>query len=70
MNRSRISVVIDKDNDGYYALCPELPGCYIRASTYVDALNAIHDAIHLRLADKSIASAATKRIEQVAAEVL
>ncbi|WP_228020542.1 type II toxin-antitoxin system HicB family antitoxin [Sphaerospermopsis sp. LEGE 08334] len=23
----KVSIVIEKDEDGYYAYCPELPGC-------------------------------------------
>lgn len=30
MNVYKFSVVIERDADGYFALCPELQGCYTR----------------------------------------
>ena len=28
MKSYRFSVVVEKDEDGYFAFCPELQGCY------------------------------------------
>lgn len=52
MSNYRFSVVIEKDADGYFALCPELQGCYTQGSTYEEALANIRDAIQLHVADR------------------
>ena len=51
MKRYRISVVIEKDADGYFAFCPELQGCYTQGDSYEEALENIRDAIHLHIED-------------------
>lgn len=38
MSAYRFSVIIEKDQDGYFASCPELQGCYTQGSTYEEAL--------------------------------
>ena len=52
MNAYHFSVVIQKDEDGYYAVCPELQGCYTHGDTYEDALLNIKDAIRLHIEDR------------------
>jgi len=52
MKTYRLSVVIEKDKDGYFAFCPELQGCYTQGDTYEEALDNIRDAIHLHLQDR------------------
>jgi len=47
MNVYKISVVIEKDKDGYFAYCPELQGCYTQGETYEEVLENIKDAIKL-----------------------
>ena len=44
--------VIEKDDNGYFAFCPELQGCYTQGATYEEALRNIEDAIKLHLADR------------------
>ena len=51
MTNYRLSVVIEKDKDGYFAFCPELQGCYTQGDSYDEALENIKDAIHLHLED-------------------
>lgn len=51
MKRYRLSVVIEKDADGYFAFCPELQGCYTQGGSYEEALENIKDAIRLHLED-------------------
>ena len=51
MTSYRLSVVIEKDGDGYFAFCPELQGCYTEGDSYDEALENIKDAIHLHLED-------------------
>lgn len=52
MRTYRFSVVIEKDEDGYYAFCPQLQGCYTQGDTYEDVLENIKDAIHLHVEDR------------------
>lgn len=47
----RFAVVIEKDGEGYFALCPQLQGCYTQGDTYEDAVENIKDAIRLILED-------------------
>ena len=48
----RFSVVIEKDEAGYFAFCPELQGCYTQGVTYDEALDNIRDAIRLHVQDR------------------
>ncbi len=52
MKTYRFSVVIEKDEDGYFAFCPELQGCYTQGDTYEEALENIKDAIRLHIEDR------------------
>jgi len=52
MKRYRVSVVIEKDADGYFAFCPELSGCYTQGDRYEEVLENIKDAIRLHLEDR------------------
>jgi len=45
----RISVVIEQDQDGCYAWCPELKGCQSQGSTVEEALVNIREAAELFL---------------------
>jgi predicted RNase H-like HicB family nuclease len=52
MNAYKFSVVIERDMDGYFALCPELQGCYTQGDTYEEVLENIRDAIRLHIEDR------------------
>jgi predicted RNase H-like HicB family nuclease len=52
MKTYRFSVIIEKDEDGYFAFCPELQGCYTQGDTYEEALENIKDAIRLHIEDR------------------
>ena len=52
MKNYRLSVVMEKDKDGYFAFCPELQGCYTQGDTYEEALENIRDAIKLHIEDR------------------
>ena len=52
MKNYRFSVVIERDENGYYAYCPELQGCYTQGDTYEEALASIKDAIRLHVEDR------------------
>lgn len=51
MEKYTLPVVIEKDDDGYFAVCPALQGCYSQGDTYEEALENIKDAIHLHIED-------------------
>jgi predicted RNase H-like HicB family nuclease len=52
MSVYKFSVVIERDMDGYFALCPELQGCYTQGNTYEEVLENIKDAIRLHIEDR------------------
>ncbi len=52
MERYRISVVIEKDIDGYFAFTPDLQGCYTQGETFEDVIENIRDAIRLHIEDR------------------
>ena len=45
----KLDVTINKDNDGFYAFCPELPGCHTQGDTIEEALENIKEAASLYL---------------------
>jgi len=45
----KASVVIENDNFGYYAYCPDLPGCQTQGKTFEEAMKNIREAIELYL---------------------
>ena len=45
----KASVVIEKDESGFYAWCPELRGCQSQGNTLEEALANIKEAIELYL---------------------
>ena len=52
MKNSRFSIAIEKDENGYFAFCPELQGCYTQGDTYEEVLENIKDAIRLHVEDR------------------
>jgi predicted RNase H-like HicB family nuclease len=44
-----VSIVIEKDADGYYAYCPELSGCQTQGDTFEKVSKNIREAIQLYL---------------------
>ncbi|MEI6310407.1 MAG: type II toxin-antitoxin system HicB family antitoxin, partial [bacterium] len=42
-------VVIEKDEHGYFAFCPQLEGCHSQGVSLEDALSNIREAIELYL---------------------
>jgi predicted RNase H-like HicB family nuclease len=45
----KASVVIEKDENGFYAWCPELKGCQSQGATLEEAISHIKEAIELYL---------------------
>lgn len=52
MPNYRLTVIIEKDADGYFAFCPELQGCYTQGDTYEEAMENIKDAMRLHIEDR------------------
>ncbi len=52
MHNFRFSVVIEKDEEGYTAFCPDLQGCYAQGETYEEVLDNIRDVIRLHIDDR------------------
>jgi len=45
----KISVVIELDENGFYAYCPELPGCQTQGDSLQEAIGNIQEAVELYL---------------------
>ena len=43
----RVSIVLERDDAGYFAYSPELPGCYSQGQTYEEAVANIREAVDL-----------------------
>jgi predicted RNase H-like HicB family nuclease len=52
MNRYSLPIIIEKDEDGYYAECPALQGCFTQGETYEEVIENMRDAIELHLQDR------------------
>jgi predicted RNase H-like HicB family nuclease len=46
------AAVIEKDEDGYYASCPGLQGCYTSGQSFEEARANLADAIRLHIEDR------------------
>jgi predicted RNase H-like HicB family nuclease len=51
MKSYRLSVIVEKDKDGYYAFAPDFQGCYSQGDSYEEVLENIKDAIRLHIED-------------------
>ena len=63
MDRFRFSVIIEKDENGYIATCPELQGCYAQGDSYEEVLENIRDVIRLHIEDRLSAGEKIPRSE-------
>jgi len=45
----KASIVIEKDEHGYYAYCPELEGCQTQGDSLEDVITNMEEAIELYL---------------------
>ena len=68
----KVSVVIEQDEHGCYAWCPELKGCQSQGKTIEEALSNVREAIELfleTLSDDERAAALSQVILTTAVEV-
>ena len=49
MKSYKLNAVIEKDENGYYAFCPELDGCCSQGKTLDETMQNIREAISLYL---------------------
>ncbi len=52
MKTYRFAIVVEKDEEGYFAYCPELQGCYTQGDTFEEVMANIRDAIKLHVEDR------------------
>jgi predicted RNase H-like HicB family nuclease len=65
MKKYRISIVVEKDEDGYFAFTPELQGCYAQGDTYEEVLENIKDVIKLHIEDRIESKEEINEIESI-----
>jgi predicted RNase H-like HicB family nuclease len=68
----KVSVVIEQDENGCYAWCPELKGCQSQGKTVEETLAHIREAINLfleTLTEEERAAALSREILTTAVEV-
>ena len=65
MNKFTLPVIVEKDEDGDFAFCPSLQGCYTQADTYEEILENIKDAISLHIDDRLLSGEELPKIGQI-----
>ena len=70
MKNYRFSIAIEKDENGYFAFCPELQGCYAQGETYEEALKNIKDAIRLHVEDRIEGCEEVSQVESISLTTL
>jgi predicted RNase H-like HicB family nuclease len=68
----KVSVVIEKDEHGYYAYCPELEGCQTQGDSIDEVMANIKEAIELyieTLSEDELKEATSKEILTTTLEV-
>ena len=68
----KVSVVIERDEDGCYAWCPELKGCQSQGESIEETLTNIREAIDLfleTLTDEERSAALSREILTTAFEI-
>ena len=68
----KFSVIIERDSAGYYAYCPDLPGCQSQGDSMEEAVSNIREAIALyleTLSPKELAELTSKEIFSTTVEV-
>lgn len=68
----KVSVLIEQDEHGFYAWCPELKGCQSQGKTVEETLINIREAIDLfveTLSDEERSSALSREILSTIVEV-
>lgn len=69
---NKVSIVIEKDEYGYYAYCPELDGCQSQGDSFEEVMANIKEAIELyleTLSEDEIKASLSKEILTTTLEV-
>ena len=45
----KFNIIIEKDDNGYFAYIPQLKGCMTQGDTYEEALSDVKSAIHFHI---------------------
>ena len=45
----RLNIIVEKDDNGYFAFCPELEGCHTQGESLDEVMENIKEAIELYL---------------------
>jgi len=59
------AAVIEKDEEGYYAFCPELQGCYTSGDTFEEARDNLADAVKLHVEDRLASGEEIRALQSV-----
>lgn len=62
----KISVIIEKDGNGYYAYCPELQGCQTQGDTFEEVMANMKEATELYLETMN----EDERMERLSQEIM
>jgi predicted RNase H-like HicB family nuclease len=68
----KVGIVIEKDDSGYYAYCPELEGCQTQGDSFEEVMANIKEAIELyleTLPEEEIKASLSKEILTTSVEV-
>lgn len=65
MKKYLFTIIIEKDQDGYFAYCPQLQGCYTQGDTYEEVLKNIKDAVRLHVEDRNAEDEIWKEPEEI-----
>ncbi|ELS04722.1 hypothetical protein Xen7305DRAFT_00044580 [Xenococcus sp. PCC 7305] len=66
----QINIVIEEDNDGFYAYCPQLEGCQSQGDSLEEAKQNINEAVELyieTLSEEEKQSLLQKKVTSAAA---
>ncbi|OYT53881.1 MAG: HicB family protein [Candidatus Altiarchaeales archaeon ex4484_2] len=63
-------VIIEKADEGYFASCPILQGCYTQGETYEEVLENLRDAMRLHIRDRIEAKEEIPSVQNVALTTL
>jgi len=72
MNMQKVSVIIEKDANGYYAFCPDLPGCQTQGDSLEETVTNIKEAVSLyleTLSEEELGEIGSKEIFSTTIEV-
>jgi len=68
----KVGIVIERDDHGYYAYCPELEGCQTQGDSFEEVMDNIREAIELyleTLPEEEIKASLSKEILTTSVEV-